>query len=227
MTRYTCSFENVFKGILSLLKLQKFLRCQLHPCQSDNTKLNLTACRLYLNASFVFALPPGGGGWGCTRHFARGVGLQHISNGSTLLYCRHLQLLANVFVLGKHIISFRVQFVLHLVPPNKQPVIKVVKSHDFSLWLSHHLSYFVTCLKCEFLDSVGKFRRGFNEKNLANFAKLSCTIKLRLCVNATLGRLYYFCTTPWLWRPEKFPSTLNSAKTLPDGVGNWEIDCFR
>ena len=24
------------------------------------------------------------------------------------------------------------------------------------------------------LDSVGKFRRGFNEKNLASFAKLSC-----------------------------------------------------
>lgn len=43
--------------------------------------------------------------------------------------------------------------------------------------------------------SVGKFRRGFNEKNLANFAKLSCTIELRLCANATLGRLYFFCIT--------------------------------
>ena len=105
----------------------------MHPCQSNNTKLNLTACRLYLDASFVFGLPPGGGGWGCTRHFTRGVGPQHISNGSTLLYCWHLQLLANVFVLGKHMISFKVQFDLHLVPPVKGPVIKVVKSHDISM----------------------------------------------------------------------------------------------
>ena len=47
--------------------------------------------------------------------------------------CRYLQLLANVFVLGKHIMSFKVQFDLHLVPPNKRPAIKVMTSHDFSM----------------------------------------------------------------------------------------------
>lgn len=56
-----------------------------------------------------------------------------ITDCSTLLHCRYLQLLANVFVLGKHIISFTVQFDLHLVPSNKWPVIKVMTSHDFSL----------------------------------------------------------------------------------------------
>ena len=62
---------------------------------------------------------------------------------------------------------------------------------------------------------------GAKHKGKASASRvLSCTIKLRLCVNDTLGRLYYFCTTPWLWRPGQFPSTLNSAKTVPDGVEN-------
>ena len=60
--------------------------------------------------------------------------------------------------------------------------------------------------------SVAKFRRGFNENNLANFAKLSCTIKLRLCANAILGRLYYLCSTQWLWRLEKFSSILQMSR---------------
>ena len=81
------------------------------------------------------------------------------------------------------------------------------------------MSYFVTCLKYDFLEqvhillvgrhvySVAKFRGGFSENNLANFAKLTCTFKLRLCANAILGCLYYLCTTWWLWL-EKFSSTL-------------------
>ena len=70
---------------------------------------------------------------GVYQAFYKRVWPQHISNGSTLLYCWHLQLLANVFVLGKHMISFKVQFDLHLVPPVKGPVIKVVESHDISM----------------------------------------------------------------------------------------------
>ena len=82
------------------------------------------------------------------------------------------------------------------------------------------MSYFVTCLKYDFLEhahillvgrhvySVAKFRGGFSENNLANCTKLRCTIKLRLCANAILGCLYYLCTTWWLWRLEKFSSTL-------------------
>ena len=85
---------------------------------------------------------------------------------------------------------------------------------------SHQMSYFVTWLKYDFLDhayillvgrhvySVAKFRGGFSENNLANFAKLTCTIKLRLCANTVLGRLYYLCTTWQIWRLEKFSSTL-------------------
>ena len=81
------------------------------------------------------------------------------------------------------------------------------------------MSYFVTCLKYDFLEhvhillvgrhvySMAKFRGGFSENNLANFAKLTYTIKLRLCANAILGCLYYLCTTWWLWL-EKFSSTL-------------------
>ena len=81
------------------------------------------------------------------------------------------------------------------------------------------MSYFVTCLKYDFLEhvhillvgrhvySVAKFRGGFSENNLANFAKLTYTIKLRLCANAILGCLYYLCTTWWLWL-ENFSSTL-------------------
>ena len=65
------------------------------------------------------------------------------------------------------------------------------------------MSYFVTWLKYDFLDhayillvgrrvySVAKF----SENNLAYFAKLTCNIKLRLCANTVLGRLYCLCTT--------------------------------
>lgn len=60
------------------------------------------------------------------------------------------------------------------------------------------MSYFVIWLKYDFLDhayillvgrhvySVAKFRGGFSENNLANFAKLTRTIKLRLCANTVL-----------------------------------------